>query len=196
MISNRLKSGIPVCFLLALSLSLSCGQGNWKESASAELDSLGPNAIEKKGIDYHVNIGLLTGIEFEEEWDWMFQNVKGAKLSFLYISDLEQLLLACLKEHNKEERERLDKHNREHPRNKWKETGFELDLRGKRRQYVCVINEQGDREFWINFFCGDFSSGDWEKELVIVEDGGNCYFSVKINLDKKTCYDLRVNGYA
>jgi hypothetical protein len=64
-----------------------------------------------------------------------------------------------------------------------------------RRQYVCVTNRMGEKEVFINCFCMSFSE-DWRKYLVIVDDGGSCFFSFKINLNTKQYYDFQVNGYA
>jgi hypothetical protein len=62
------------------------------------------------------------------------------------------------------------------------------------RQYVPAISSSGQKVVWINFFCNDGSDHKWKKSLVRVEDGGSCYFNLKINLTSKIYYDLRVNG--
>ncbi|GAB5523049.1 MAG: hypothetical protein Roseis2KO_09210 [Roseivirga sp.] len=70
-----------------------------------------------------------------------------------------------------------------------------ISLKGKRRQYVPVINKNGEKEVWINFFCS-VRDDKWKGEIIAVFDGGNCFFNLKINLTEMTYYDLRVNGYA
>ena len=76
------------------------------------------------------------------------------------------------------------------------------------RQYVFYKNSQGDLMVYINAFCEIFqlpvdSSGiwirkpyDWKKNLLIVQDGGDCYWTIKINLTKKMYFDFYVNGEA
>jgi hypothetical protein len=64
------------------------------------------------------------------------------------------------------------------------------------REYLPVINSKGQKEVWVNFLCHDDKDSSWKKGLVIVCDGGSCYFHLEINLATKTCYDLSVNGVA
>ncbi len=70
-----------------------------------------------------------------------------------------------------------------------------ISLKGKKRQYVPVINKNGEKEVWINFFCG-VHHNEWRNDIVVVFDGGNCYFNVKVNLAHMKYYDLIINGYA
>ncbi len=62
-------------------------------------------------------------------------------------------------------------------------------------QFFGYFNERGEKIIWANYFCDD-DSKDWKKELVTVLDGGNCFFTVKINLDTESVFDFRVNGVA
>jgi hypothetical protein len=70
-----------------------------------------------------------------------------------------------------------------------------IDLKRYKRQYVAVINNKGEKEIWINFFCNDCDK-DWKKEIIIVKDGGDCFFNLKINLTTKKYYDFMINGEA
>ena len=58
-----------------------------------------------------------------------------------------------------------------------------------------TINSKGEKEVWVNCFCGQ-----WDKSSrtnpVIVMDGGNCFFNLKINLTTGQYYELIVNGEA
>lgn len=65
-----------------------------------------------------------------------------------------------------------------------------------KRQYVGLINQQGEKIVWVNFFAYDFDSEDWQQDLVIVDDGGDDFFNIKINIENKRCFDLIVNGVA
>ena len=70
-----------------------------------------------------------------------------------------------------------------------------IDLSNYKRQYVPTINEKGEQEIWINFFCDDIIE-NWESNLVHVMDGGNCYFNLTINLVTKKVVSFYVNGEA
>ena len=77
------------------------------------------------------------------------------------------------------------------------------------RQYVPYINKNGERVIDINAFCeilenppnpekgiNEWTEMDWKNEFVMVDDGGNCYWQITINIDTKTYKDLMVNGVA
>jgi hypothetical protein len=135
-------------------------------------------------------------IKYKKDWHWIFKEVEPAELNKSELIKIESILKIVIKENNKTEKKNLKTHNRKNPNNKEKETGYELSLKGKMRQYVAVINKNGEKEVWVNFFCDAWESDNWKKELMLVFDGGNCYFSLKINLTKKTYSDLSINGIA
>ena len=63
------------------------------------------------------------------------------------------------------------------------------------KQFIVVINVKGEKIVWVNCMCEVF--GDyWKKRIPIVNDGGSCYFRLKINLTKKVVYDFYTNGLA
>lgn len=74
------------------------------------------------------------------------------------------------------------------------------------RQYICFINKKGEKVVYINAFCeiietlpeieGEISKKpfDWKNKLLIVNDGGPCFWNVKINLSTKEYLDFSVNG--
>jgi hypothetical protein len=47
--------------------------------------------------------------------------------------------------------------------------------------------------FFVNSIC-DPHGDDWKQELILVKDGGSCYFQMKINLTKKETYEFTING--
>ncbi|MBC6113149.1 hypothetical protein H7U22_22260 [Pedobacter sp. CCM 8938] len=71
-----------------------------------------------------------------------------------------------------------------------------INLKIYKRQYVPFKNEQEQKEIWINCFCSLDGHYKWQTEIVFVQDGGKCYFNLKINLDKKTYSMFSVNGQA
>ncbi|NCU36630.1 hypothetical protein EOM75_11540 [Candidatus Falkowbacteria bacterium] len=101
----------------------------------------------------------------------------------------------CIKEYNPEQERRYNKIHKEHPEYNLKINHFIIELDHYKRQYVPVINEKGEMEVWVNCFCGNWGIND-RTNILIVEDGGNCYFNLKINLTKENYYDLMVNGNA
>ncbi len=66
------------------------------------------------------------------------------------------------------------------------------------KQFVGITDSNGDKIIWVNCFCKaeENSFNDWKNKIVFVNDGGNCFFNVKINITKNTYFDLMVNGQA
>ncbi|SCZ01576.1 hypothetical protein [Flavobacterium caeni] len=66
------------------------------------------------------------------------------------------------------------------------------------RQYVAVVNENGEKEIWIQCFVSDFIAYDedknyWRKHILDFGDGGDSVFSLKVNLSKKIFYDFAIH---
>lgn len=83
------------------------------------------------------------------------KDVRPSELSDKELIEIEGLLQKMMVEYNAGQARALAKHNKENPKNQWKETGYELETKGFKRQYLPVINEKGEKEVWIHFFCTD-----------------------------------------
>ncbi|MFD2908016.1 hypothetical protein ACFSX9_04635 [Flavobacterium ardleyense] len=70
-----------------------------------------------------------------------------------------------------------------------------INLNRYKRQYFALLNAKGEKEIWINCFCKD-NNPNWKTEKVIVKDGGNCYFNLKVNLTTEEYYEVYINGNA
>lgn len=77
-----------------------------------------------------------------------------------------------------------------------KETDLEFKLTDYFKQCIAVRNKNNEREVWINLLCNPRDVQKLRYFIIETNDGGDCYFNVKLNLDKGECYDLRVNGDA
>lgn len=60
------------------------------------------------------------------------------------------------------------------------------------RQYAGFI-EDGERKVFVNGFC-DALGVDWTTERVLVDDGGDCYFTAVYNVDQDELEMFRFNG--
>ncbi len=70
-----------------------------------------------------------------------------------------------------------------------------MDMSSYDKQYVAVINQQKEKEVWVNCGCKwKYDPNGYKYRLIEADDGGDCYFNVKINLDKHKYYSLSVNG--
>ena len=125
-----------------------------------------------------------------------FIDLEPTKLSQKELIIIEELFQEMLIEHNAGQARALVKHNKENPTNQWERTGFELETKGFKRQYLPVINKKGEKIVWVNFLCRHFDHPYWRNYRMKVMDGGNCYYNFKVNLTTKKVYDLHINGYA
>lgn len=110
--------------------------------------------------------------------NWMFKNASGATLEKSEIAEVEAILKKAVNEYNAPQKESL-----------------KINLPEYKRQFVSFINDKNEKIVWVNCFVGDYFE-NWREALVTVDDGGNSFFNVKINLTKKIYYDFRVNGDA
>lgn len=60
------------------------------------------------------------------------------------------------------------------------------------RQFIG-IHRDGSNIIYGNYFCNNMGK-NWRQEFVSVLDGGNCYFQVEYNLERRMFTRLSVNG--
>jgi hypothetical protein len=127
---------------------------------------------------------------------YIFQKeCKEAKLTDNDAIIVDSLLKKCIDKYNVEAEKEFKQIVGENSNYKPNKEDFVIDIEKYKRQYFVITNSKGEKEVWVNCFCNSWKK-DWRKELIRVKDGGNCYFQVKVNLTKKKCYELIVNGSA
>ncbi len=104
-----------------------------------------------------------------------------ASLSEEEIKEIEVLLTHSVAEHNKNIKPGYEGFQRIDPLKRYK------------RQLIPVMNNKGEKVVWVNCFCCDWGL-NWRKEIIMVDDGGSCYFNLRINLNLKTSSLIEVNG--
>ena len=72
-------------------------------------------------------------------------------------------------------------------------TGITVSLRHV-FQIIPVIQSNGEIVCFINAICEPKTN--WKTEVAIVQDGGSCYYSFRVNLLKRKYFDIQVNGDA
>ncbi|WP_460470295.1 hypothetical protein [Emticicia fontis] len=148
-------------------------------------------AKEKISRDTLTDKSIVAIIPYNPTEVWVFENGKSTELTTIEMDKIERLLEAYIREYNVPQLKRYNQWNEAFPKEHYKKEKFIIDLKRYKRQYVAIINAKGEKEVWINCFCSNPKY--WEKYIVEVLDGGNCYFNLKINLTKDTYYDLIVN---
>ncbi|WP_430408591.1 hypothetical protein [Kordia sp.] len=63
------------------------------------------------------------------------------------------------------------------------------------RQYLFYTDDKGLKIVFINSMCNisSYNDTDWRKEMLDIADGGDCYWSLKIDLTNKKLFSLKVN---
>lgn len=62
------------------------------------------------------------------------------------------------------------------------------------RQYFGKIDKNGHKILFINFIWMKSTPEYWNKEIVKLYDGCSHYWNVKIDLEHKKLFDLKING--
>lgn len=176
-----------ICFL-GIILLISCKQGDTK-SKSSTIHELEPPRQDKVVTPEYVIL------KYDSTMHRFFKDSKPAELNLSEIKEIELLLSKCINTYNSKQLKRFEKDTKENLRYKISKSQYIIDLKRYDRQFVSVINKKGEKEVWVNCFCIT-SSHNWKKMIFIVDDGGNCFFHLKINLSKKMYYNLSVNGIA
>jgi hypothetical protein len=113
-------------------------------------------------------------------------------LSTTELDAATRLLTKCITDYNDQIREGFKKRGE---KKRYARMYQVMTLSKYKVQFVPYLNEKGEKEIWINGFCSDYDI-DWKTEIVHVFDGGNCYFTVRLNLTDNKCIAVGTNGYA
>ena len=145
--------------------------------------------------NYTFDSSVVAVLPFDTTEYWVFKDSKPSALTSDDLQKIETILKECINYYNPEQEKLFKEINDKHPEYKLAKQNFTIDLPRYKRQYVAILNSKGEKEVWVNCFCDTWNS-DWKKDLIYVNDGGNCYFNLKINLTTGQYYELMVNGDA
>jgi hypothetical protein len=152
-------------------------------------------AEQSNSIKTSVDSSIISILPYDTTLYWIFKDCNKTELSTLELEDIENIIMKCIDEYNSEQEKQFTEINNVHPEYKFEKKDFIIDLKRYKRQYIAVTNKIGEKEVWINFFCETMKM-NWKEDIVVVMDGGNCFFNLKINMTTKKYFDLTVNGAA
>jgi len=144
---------------------------------------------------YTIDSSVVAILPFDTTQYGVFKDGKPTDLTNEDLQKIETILNKCVNDYNPDQEEQFKEINDKHPEYKLDKKNFTIDLTRYKRQYIAILNSKGEKEVWVNCFCGA-GSQDWKKNLIFVEDGGNCYFNLKVNLTTGQYCELMVNGDA
>ncbi|HNR06506.1 MAG TPA: hypothetical protein PKM27_04265 [Saprospiraceae bacterium] len=169
-------------FILTICL-ISCGKTNTESKKTEKLTTI------------QIDTSVITILPLDTNLHWIFKTGMPTELTTEDLLKIETILKKCVNEYNPEQERQFKEINDKHPEYKLERKSFIIDLARYKRQYMAIVNSKGEKEIWVNCFCGN-----WDKNSrtspVMVDDGGNCYFNLKINLTTGQYYELMVNGDA
>jgi hypothetical protein len=168
-----------LCFIVSTIL-FSCAQNNSKRICQAKENDYDSISISNNLFDTN-SIAIL---KVDTAYYWLFKDAIDVDLTNSNIQMVDKLLNECIKKHNDQQ-------------DSTKKFYEFIDLKKYKRQYIPFINSKGEKKVHVNCFCiSDWNLNGWKKSLVLVDDGGSCFFNVTINLTTNKYEELYINGYA
>jgi hypothetical protein len=170
-------------FFLTICLT-SCGQTKTETKNQEQQTSI-----------YKVDTSVVAILPFDKTLYGFFKHNNLTGLTNDDLLKIESILNQCVNDYNPDQERQFKEISNKNPEYKLDKKDFIIDLTRYKRQYVATINSKGEKEVWINCFCNTHNL-NWRTEKIVVKDGGNCYFNLKINLTTGQYYELMVNGNA
>jgi hypothetical protein len=148
----------------------------------------GEQSFKNMDWSYENNIAVLTNI---------FSNFESSKLSIDDFNKIEYILKTCMENYNLKQTKIYNDYIQKFPRQKISIYYFILkDITFYNRQYIGILNKNGEKEVWINCFPCGFADTYWRQNVVNISDGGTDFFRLRINLDTGEIFDFIINGHA
>jgi hypothetical protein len=161
------------CSIVCL-LFFSCGQNTSKDKTDKNLteqDTVLSVDTSRIAVLANVKIDFLA-----------LQDSLPAKLTNGDIQLIETLLANCIQAYDKDK----DSTNL---------YGGYIAAENYKRQYVPYTNKKGEKKVFINCFCRGFTGfTKWKTALLVVDDGGLCFFNTTLNLTKKSFGSILIYG--
>lgn len=177
------SEGVSILAGTGLSFGKSYGPNSPMSGGDKKRYQTVANAIRELRARYE-KTATRTAVDFKVfEYDpknhfWIFKNAAPATLSDDEIGRLKNLVGRAVDDYNA----------------KLKTAERAIKPAEYKFQFVPALAADGEKQVWVNAFCRDFP--DWQTELVQVDDGGNCFFSLYVNLSKNSADRFSVNGEA
>ena len=71
-----------------------------------------------------------------------------------------------------------------------------IEFQNYYKQCEGFIDEKGEKIISFNCLCRIDSDDllNWKKNIIVFKDGGNCYFQISVNIDKKIVFGFMINS--
>lgn len=121
------------------------------------------------------------------------EGVTATELSTDELNSIKEMVKECIENYNSQI---LESSKKLRERKKYVKMYQIMKLDNYKIQCVPYLNEKGEKEVWINGFCNGFDVDYWRNNIVYVFDGGNCFFTLRLNISTGKCLEIGINGYA
>ncbi|MBK0380736.1 hypothetical protein [Mucilaginibacter segetis] len=151
---------------------------------------IGPHTMQPETDTLAIDTSRYAVLTYTKSRDsFLFDSdVKPADLSAAEIAKIEKIIRVMVKEYNKAN----NKTDKSQPvvlvHDAIKKPGNYY------KQLIAVTDKKGEKLVWVNCFCTPHEKKYWKKGVVMVLDGGPCFFNIKINLSTNTVLNFKVNG--
>jgi hypothetical protein len=125
---------------------------------------------------------------------WLIKNAAPASLNSVELNLIDSILRKAIDNYNSDRKIWLDSLTKSNPAFSLSLEDLKINVYSYKRQYLPYLNSNGEKEVWVNCLCD--TNKNWKDGVLIIEDGGKCYFNLIINLSNKSSHTLIVNGEA
>lgn len=127
---------------------------------------------------YVLDTNTIAILPVAEDIRWLLKDTASFDLSHQELRNIDSLLTACVNNYNLQQES-----TRKSPEY--------IDLKKYKRQYIPYKSVEG-KKVYINCFC-IHDIDVWKEKLVQVDDGGNCFFQLTVDLEGNRCLDFSTN---
>jgi hypothetical protein len=161
----------PIIFYILFYIILSsCGQTS-TSTPKKSTNQRQSDIIPTYQLLLDTNRIVILPVDTTSSWyfKWLFTSTTSAKLTNQDNQTIEALLEKCLSAYITLDSSKL--------------YSYDIVLRKYNRQYVPYTDLKGEKKVFVNCICTDLThSTNWRNKLLVVDDGGSCFFEVTINL--------------
>lgn len=155
--------------------------------------SLAQTGMQKaKNVKIEPDTSNIAILPYDTSFSWLFKNAHSIDLSANEMLKIETILTRQIDKYNTNAEKRYKAIAKKYP--EAQRSHFVIDLTKYRRQYIAVIDSTGQKLVWVNCFC--IQDPYWRTQVMDVNDGGNCFFQLKIQLPAGRIFDFNINGDA
>jgi AAA15 family ATPase/GTPase len=177
--------------LIYLSILLIFGCNHVEKKDQSEL-------TEKLKIDTS-KVAVLTYDPNNLKHKVVFDNCVNTELANNDLNKIDLTLEKIIAKQNIQQKKDFPIISQRFPEENYKLEDFIIRKNDYNRQYIVVLNQNGEKEAWVNLFRSDaagLKDFNWKTIIVWAHGGGTMFFNFKINLTTNKYYEVWFNAEA